>query len=201
MTIDEPAPNLSITVPAVEIGNRYESYEIELWERLAGLLPSVEDAANFRDCREIGEQEAGLWLLTQRLLDHGVPVDDRTRAEIEVLAEHWGERYARHDEIASCVGDPAPEVSIRLVPDDRAEAIEAAITDAVFAGRILVPWIECPRCGRVLSRVHSKQPWGGLSAAAEHYILSLGQPNLDDARQIFDRDDLYRAWESLIACD
>ncbi|MEU2014360.1 hypothetical protein, partial [Nocardia sp. NPDC019302] len=79
------------------------------------MLPSTEDAENFRACRESGHQEAGLWMLTQRLLEQQVPISDRTRAEIEVLAEQWGERLARHDEIITCVRESDDEASIRLI--------------------------------------------------------------------------------------
>jgi hypothetical protein len=93
--------------------SRYAAYEADLWERLAALLRSTEDAENFRACRESGHQEAGLWMLTQRLLEQQVPISDRTRAEIEVLAEQWGEQLARHDEIIACVRDSDDGASIR----------------------------------------------------------------------------------------
>ncbi|TQM33445.1 hypothetical protein [Nocardia bhagyanarayanae] len=182
--------------------SRYEAYEVDLWERLAALLPSIEDADSFRDCRESGHQEAGLWMLVQRLLEHQVPVSDRTRAEMEVLAEHWGERLARHDEILSSVRDSADANSIRLLPDDRSTPVDPAqvgITGSALTGLLVVPWIECLRCGRVLARVHAQEPWGDLRYLAAHYVVWHHTAS-DDEHQIFDEPDLHSAFELLLAC-
>ncbi|MEV0251641.1 hypothetical protein AB0H76_33985 [Nocardia sp. NPDC050712] len=183
-------------------GNRYEAYEDDLWERLARLLPSAEDTENFRDCRESGHQEAGLWILMQRLLEHQIPINDRTRAEIEILAEQWGERLARHDQIAACVRDSTDYGSIRLLPDDRATPVhpsQIGITDAALTGLLVVPWLECLRCGRVLARVHAQEPWGDLSYLATHYIV-WHRTASDGSLETFDEPDLHSAFELLMNC-
>ncbi|WP_067837189.1 hypothetical protein [Nocardia lijiangensis] len=183
--------------------SRYDAYEADLWNRLASLLPSAEDAENFRDCREIGEQEAGLWLLTQRLLEHRIPIGDTTRAEIEVLAEQWGERLARHDEIASCVGDSGQDASVRLLSHDRAQPTDPAavgITNAVLEGLLVVPWIECPRCGRVLARVHALEPWGDLRYLASYYIVWLPHDAVGSEPELFAETDLHSAFDLLLTC-
>ncbi|MER7767099.1 hypothetical protein [Kitasatospora sp. NPDC096140] len=41
-----------------------------------------------------------------------------------------------------------------------------------LADLLLVPWIECTRCGRVLLRAHSWEPWDDLSYLAEYYVIS-----------------------------
>lgn len=194
-------------VAPVGSDSRYAAYEADLWERLAALLPSTEDAEDFRACRESGHQEAGLWMLTQRLLEQQVPISDRTRAEIEVLAEQWGERLARHDEIITCVRDSDDDPSIRLVPDDRSAPVQpvrigltdSALTDSALTGLLVVPWLECLRCGRVLARVHAQEPWGDLRYLATHYVIWRHTAS-DDALEIFDESDLHSAFESLISC-
>ncbi|MEV6279949.1 hypothetical protein [Nocardia sp. NPDC051832] len=182
--------------------SRYDAYEDDLWQRLAGLLPSAADAENFRDCRESGHQEAGLWILLERLLEHRIPINDRTRAEIEVLAEQWGERLARHDRITACVRDSTGEASIRLLPDEHSTPVDPAtigITDPVLTGLLVVPWLECLRCDRVLARVHAEEPWGDLSYLATHYIL-WHRTASDADLETFDEPNLHSAFESLLNC-
>ncbi|MFD4430415.1 hypothetical protein [Nocardia sp. NPDC058497] len=184
-------------------GGRYEAYEVDLWGRLAALLPSAEDSENFRDCRETGQQEAGLWILLQRLLEHRVPISDRTRAEIEMLAEQWGERLARHDEIIACVRDSDEEGSIRLLPDDRSTPVDpaqAGMRDSILTGLLVVPWLECLRCARVLARVHAQEPWGDLRYLASHYVV-WHHTAPDDEHEIFDDHDLHSAFELLLSCE
>lgn len=60
--------------------------DADRWERSAGPLPMAESV---HDGRDTGRQEAGLGILVRGLLAHRVPVGDRTRAEIAVLAEQW----------------------------------------------------------------------------------------------------------------
>ncbi|WP_101254920.1 hypothetical protein [Streptomyces barkulensis] len=67
--------------------------DADTWNRLAALLPEA-DAREVGDCREIGEQEAGLGLLVFGLLTHRVPISETVRARISVLAEDWGGREA-----------------------------------------------------------------------------------------------------------
>ena len=153
----------SISVTFVGGESRYEVYEADLWERLARLLPSAVASENFRDCRATGRQEAGLWILIQQLIEHEVPISDRTRAEIEVLAEQWGERLARHDEIMTCASDFDVEPSIRLLPDGSSSPVDPGqlgIMDSNLTGLHVVLWLECLRCGRVLGRVHAMEPRG-----------------------------------------
>ncbi|WP_433714002.1 hypothetical protein ACQP2U_07485 [Nocardia sp. CA-084685] len=182
--------------------SRYQAYEADLWERLAALLPSVDDTENFRDCRKTGRQEAGLWILTRLLLEHEVPINDRTRAEIEVLAEQWGERLVRHDEIIACARDSDDEASIRLLPDDSSTPIDPAqlgITDSSLTGLLVVPWLECLRCGQVLDRVHALEPWGDLRYLAAYYAVRHRAAS-DAAPEIFDGADLHSAFELLLTC-
>ncbi len=182
--------------------SRYAAYEADLWERLAALLRSTEDAENFRACRESGHQEAGLWMLTHLLLEQQVPISDRTRAEIEVLAEQWGERLARHDEIIACVRGSDDGASIRLLPDDRSAPVHPArigLTDSALTGLLVVPWLECLRCGRVLARVHAQEPWGDLRYLPAHYVVWRHTAS-DDVLQVFDESDLHNAFESLLSC-
>ncbi|UFS97140.1 hypothetical protein [Nocardia huaxiensis] len=182
--------------------SRYEAYEAELWERLAGLFSSGEDAESFRGCRESGHQEGGLLLLLRRLVEERVGISDRTRAEIEVLAEQWGLRLAHHDEIVSCVRDSGEEDSIRLLPEECSEPVDSGrlgIADPVLEGLLVVPWLECLRCGRVLARVHAEEPWGDLSFQASYYIV--WQPTgADDELRIFEEPELHSAFELLLAC-
>ncbi|PSK30138.1 hypothetical protein C6575_17585 [Nocardia seriolae] len=169
---------------------------------MATLLPTVEDVESFRDCRESGHQEAGLWMLMRRLIEDRVPIGDRVRAEIEVLAERWGERLARHSEIASCVRDSGDRGSIRLLPDDRSTPVDPAqvgVADSVMAGLVVVPWLECVRCGRVLARVHTREPWGELSYLAAYYVIWHHTASGNEPR-IFAEPDLYGAFELLVAC-
>ncbi|MGQ4601281.1 hypothetical protein [Nocardia sp. R6R-6] len=181
--------------------SRYEAYEVDLWERLALLLPA-EAGDNFRDCRAAGRQEAGLWFLMQQLIEHQVPISDRTRAEIEVLAEQWGERLARHDEIIACAPESDDEASLRLLSDETSSPVEPGrlgITDSALTGLLVVPWIECLRCERVLDRVHAQEPWGDLRYLADYYTVR--QPTAPDTEpRIFAGSDLHSAFESLATC-
>ncbi|MFD6391901.1 hypothetical protein [Nocardia sp. NPDC060259] len=182
--------------------SRYEAYEADLWERLARLLPSAVAGENFRDCRATGSQEAGLWILIRQLIEHRVPISDRTRAEIEVLAEQWGERLARHDEIVSCEQDSDVEPSIRLLPDESSSPVDPGrlgITDSNLTGLLVVPWLECLRCGRVLDRVHVMEPWGDLRYLADYYTVRRHTaPDVEP--EVFDGSDLHSAFELLLTC-
>ncbi|MGX1811354.1 hypothetical protein ACWIGI_37005 [Nocardia sp. NPDC055321] len=183
--------------------DRYDRYEDALWERLAALLPSPGDAADFLECRVIGEQEAGLWMLTRRLLEQRVPVGDRARVEIEVLAEYWGERHARHDDIAALIPDAGPLPSVRTVADAWAEPItvtEAGISDPGLSDKVVVPWLECLRCDSVLERVHTPEPWGGFVSRAEHYVLHPRDDFSSGGLRIFGPSELLQAMETLLTC-
>ncbi|MFE6858682.1 hypothetical protein [Nocardia sp. NPDC057668] len=187
----------------MEIESRYYAYETDLWERLAALLPTDQDAARFRDCRAAGEQEAGLTLLTKRLLEDQVPVADMVRAELEVLAEEWGERTALHAEIASCVRDSGEAGAVRLVADECAAPIDAAalgLGATPLAGLLVIPWIQCNRCASLLCRVHDRDPRGGLRQLASHYIIGHRRQVPTDETEIYAENDLYSAFESLRNC-
>lgn len=187
----------------MEIESRYYAYETDLWERLAALLPTEQDGASFRDCRAAGEQEAGLTLLTKRLLEDRVPVPDMVRAELEVLAEEWGERSALHDEIASCVRDPEADGAFRLVTDECAAPIDAAalgLGATPLAGLLVVPWIECNRCASLLCRVHDRDPRGGLRYLASYYLIGHRRQVPTGEAEIYAENDLYTAFESLRNC-
>ncbi|WP_336081984.1 hypothetical protein [Nocardia sp. SSK8] len=168
--------------------SRFEEWEARLWERLAGLLPAAQDAESFRDSREIGEQEAGLWFLLERLADQAVPVDETTLAEIEVLAEHWGERLAVHYRVEACARDLDRAGSVRLVPDSE---VQAAAADDLT----VLPWIECARCPSVLSRAHTREPSGRPGLYATRYLVTRA-----DTTETFAPTELLRAFESVLAC-
>jgi hypothetical protein len=51
------------------------------------------------------------------------------------------------------------------------EAVSAVEPD--LAGLVLVPWITCTRCGRVLMRAHARESWGDLSCPARHYVITM----------------------------
>ncbi|MFJ3615204.1 hypothetical protein [Streptomyces hydrogenans] len=136
--------------------------EAAVWKRLAALLPEAE-AARVGDCWSLGEQEAGLGLLVDGLVAHRVPIGEAERARISVLAEGWGEREALAPRILRCRGDGAPP-PVRLIED-------CGDVGAADGADVLVPWIVCERCGCVLARTHTREPWGGLSFLAGSYVL------------------------------
>lgn len=186
----------------METETRYYAYEADLWERLALLLPSAQDAEDFRASREIGEQDAGLSLLTKRLRADRVPLGDMVRAELEVLAEEWGERAALHDDIAACLRDPEPRGAARVVADDCAAPIDAAALGAsAMAGLLVIPWIECNRCASVLCRVHARDASGELRPLASYYVIGHRRDVATGAAEIFAENDLHTAFEALRNCD
>ncbi|MER6300453.1 hypothetical protein ABT247_12895 [Kitasatospora sp. NPDC001539] len=141
------------------------------WHRLTELLPEP-DAQRVEDCRQIGEQESGLGLLVESLVARQVPIGGADRARISVLAEEWGVREQLTPGILRCLGDgrPAP---VRLLDGEGDEAeLVTGWSEPELAGLVLVPWIGCTRCGRVLLRAHSWEPWDDLSHVAEHYVIS-----------------------------
>ncbi|MFE3546377.1 hypothetical protein ACFXK0_25735 [Nocardia sp. NPDC059177] len=179
---------------------RFDEWEARLWERLAGLLPTTEDAGSFRDSREIGEQEAGIWFLLERLTALELPVDETTAAEIEVLAEHWGERASVHHRIDACARDRDRAASVRLVPDSEAvpgDARAAGITAGPVARMTVVPWIECTHCPSVLSRAHAEDAPGLPGYLAARYLVSRPDRDVPD---IYATTDLLHAFESVLTC-
>lgn len=172
------------------------------WDRLAGLLPEPA-AGEVRDCRAIGEQEAGLGLLLGGLLAYGVALDGTTRAELSVLTETWGEREALAARLAACADTGAPS-PVRLLPADESAGETADETADETAGEadgesddttgdpvgsVRVPWIACDRCGATLLRIHTREPWGGPSYPAEAYVV--GDRSWDTAAD---------AYAALLAC-
>ncbi|MET7699516.1 MULTISPECIES: hypothetical protein [unclassified Streptomyces] len=169
--------------------------EPALWRRFARLLPSAEDAAEFQDCWDIGEQEAGLqFVLLPRLLERGVPIGETTRAELAVMAETWTMWDALGADIARCQGDPAQDASLRLVEfdGDRETPGPAGVQEP--DGPLLVPWITCTHCGQVLARAHRREEWGGLSYLPESYVVF--GPDRGTAPSTFAQDS---AWDALTA--
>ncbi|WP_406725796.1 hypothetical protein WJ438_15565 [Streptomyces sp. GD-15H] len=146
--------------------------EASRWRRFAALLPPA-DAAGFVDCWDIGEQEAGLDRLVVGLLDHRVPISETVRAEIAVAAEVWGVRTALAPRLGRCLGDHREDTGLRLI--EHAETVplpgSSVGTDTALTDLLVVPWIACTRCGQVLARAHTREPWGDLSYLARHYVL------------------------------
>lgn len=67
-------------------------------------------------------------------------------------------------------------------PGDGIESVLNLIEDAASAPLpgtkaglrdqlLLIPWISCTACGQTLARAHTREPWGDLSNASEHYVI------------------------------
>ncbi|MGW3341405.1 hypothetical protein ACWDCL_28485 [Streptomyces sp. NPDC001009] len=165
-----------------------------IWNRLAALLPEAE-AQEVEDSWDIGEQEAGLGLLVSGLLGHQVPISETVRAQISVLAETWGERGALTPQLLQCgdAGDPGP---VRLIEGGGSTVSEmTGGAQQSLAGLVLVPWIACTRCGRVLMRAHARESWGDLSCLARHYIITT--PNRATVVRLFPGDSVGAAFAAL----
>ncbi|MFE0462425.1 hypothetical protein ACFW1A_24535 [Kitasatospora sp. NPDC058965] len=158
------------------------------WNELAALLPEAE-SADVRDCWAIGEQEAGLDLLVSGLLAHRVPIGEAVRARISVIAEAWGEREQLTPRLLRCHGDGAP-ADLRLLDD-------GTDPDDGSADLVLVPWIACTRCGRVLQRAYGRESWGGLGALPHHYAIT--SPDGATAPRTFPDDAVTTAFAGLLA--
>ncbi|MFD5537962.1 hypothetical protein ACFWIJ_08965 [Streptomyces sp. NPDC127079] len=165
-----------------------------IWNRLAALLPEAE-AQEVKDCRDIGEQEAGLGLLVSGILGHQVPISETDRARISVLAETWGEREALTAQILQFrdEGEPGP---LKLIEGDGSTVPEAiGGAEQELAGLVLVPWIACTRCGQVLTRAYSRESWGDLSYLARHYVITT--PDRATVSLLFSADSAREAFVSL----
>ncbi|RST08086.1 hypothetical protein E2C00_22230 [Streptomyces sp. WAC05374] len=142
--------------------------EVTLWYRFAALLPEPA-ATRVRDCWNTGEQEAGLDALVSGLQTHRVVISETTLAEIAVLVQAWGmgdeltHRLLCCAAVASGDGDGA---RLRLIEHPDARPLPSPGAD-----HVLVPWIGCGRCGAVLARAHTVEPWGGLSYLPVHYAV------------------------------
>ncbi|MFG2843006.1 hypothetical protein ACGF12_07490 [Kitasatospora sp. NPDC048296] len=166
-----------------------------LWHRLADLLPEPA-SKEVKDCWQIGEQECGLGLLVEGLLARQVPIGGADRARISVLAEQWGERERLTPGLLRCPGDSAP-AGVRLLDGERDEAeVVTGWSEPELADLVLVPWIGCTRCGRILLRAHTWEPWDDFSYLAERYVIST--PDCDAALRIFPSDSVGEAFAELL---
>ncbi|MFJ7949055.1 hypothetical protein ACIQ6K_36375 [Streptomyces sp. NPDC096354] len=163
------------------------------WRRFAALLPPA-DAAEIVDCWDIGEAEAGLDRLVAGLLRHQVPISETVRAEIAVAAEVWGMWTALAPSLGRCLGGHQDDTGLRLI--EHADTVplpgSSVAHDTALADLLVVPWIACTRCGQVLARAHSQEPWGDLSYLARHYVLFF--PGRSTSTDLFAPDS---AWDAL----
>ncbi|MFB7011270.1 MULTISPECIES: hypothetical protein [unclassified Streptomyces] len=174
--------------------------EATRWRRFAALLPPA-DAAGFTDCWDIGEQEAGLDRLVAGLLEHRVPISETVRAEIAVATEVWGMRAVLAPGLGRCLGGHQEDSGLRLI--ERADTVplpgSSVATDTALADLLVVPWIACTRCGRVLARAHDREPWGDLSYVARHYLLFV--PGRSASTALFAPDSAWGALTELgVSC-
>ncbi|KKD06014.1 hypothetical protein TN53_21175 [Streptomyces sp. WM6386] len=159
--------------------------EGRVWTRLAGLLPSPEDVELVQDCWDIGEQEGGLWQLVEKLLAQGVRVDGCTRAEIAAMAVQWDVWDQHRHDIVALPDDPARPGPLRVYAD--MEPVEEG-------DRLLVPWIRCTRCDRILSRSHERTSWGMLHYPSGYLVTLRGEAPLE-----FDNEEPDAVWAALAA--
>ncbi|MFJ8627116.1 hypothetical protein ACIRD3_30355 [Kitasatospora sp. NPDC093550] len=164
------------------------------WYRLAELLPAPA-AQDVKDCWDIGEQESGLGMLVEGLLARQIPVAAVDRARISVLAEQWGVREQLAPGLVRCLGDGGPAPLQLLDDGDEAEVV-TGWPEPELAKLVLVPWIGCTRCGRILLRAHAWEPWDDLSFLAEHYVVST--PDRASAQRIFPFDSVSEAFAELL---
>ncbi|MDT7840303.1 hypothetical protein [Streptomyces justiciae] len=155
-----------------------------VWSRLAGLLPGAEDVAEIQGCWDIGEQEAGLFRLVDRLFELGLSVADRTRAELAAMAEQWGV----WDQLATDIVDlPGFEGQLRVV--EGLEPVDRAGAPA------LVPWMRCEPCGRILALEHRREAWGALSFSPVSYVVSV--PDGSGTQLVIDAEGPDAVWRAL----
>src|SRR5262245_6589080 len=147
------------------------------WQGLAELLPPAL-AAEVMEGWSIGEQEGALDHLVSSLLDLDIAIGDGDRVRLAVTAEDWGERVALESRILQCPARPdghadGGAAGVRLIDQVDAEPLPGSAFGHLgsLEELLVVPWIACMRCGRVLGRAHRREPWGGLSYLAAHYVL------------------------------
>ncbi|WP_328891909.1 hypothetical protein [Streptomyces sp. NBC_00316] len=169
--------------------------DVVVWHQLAALLPEAE-AQEIKDCWDIGEQEAGLGLLVSGLLAHQVPISETVRAQISVLAEVWGERQSLTPRILQCRGDDEP-AQLKLIEHADNIVNSSAVGGDPDVVNVLVPWIACTRCGHVLTRAHTREPWGDLSYLAGNYVIT--SPEGDAVQRFFPADSAGTAFAALLA--
>lgn len=141
--------------------------EVTLWYRFAALLPEP-GATRVRECWNTGEQEAGLDALVSGLQAHRVVISETTLAEIAVLVQAWGMGDELTSGLLCCaaVASDDEDAPLRLIEHPHARPLPSPGSD-----HVLVPWIGCGRCGGVLARAHTVEPWGGLSFLPVHYAV------------------------------
>ncbi|MEV1118973.1 hypothetical protein AB0I91_28265 [Actinosynnema sp. NPDC049800] len=152
--------------------------EAAAWRGLAALLPP-DRARDVLECRDIGEQEAGIDLLVTGLVDGDVAISGDERAGIAVIAEVWGVRESVEPTLRRCRSRDGGRV--RVVDG------EPVAED----GLVVVPWLACTGCDRVLGRVHRREPWGDLSYEAVRYVLP---------PRLFGPEEAWAAFTELVSC-
>ncbi|MFI6157573.1 hypothetical protein ACIBCA_33375 [Kitasatospora sp. NPDC051170] len=173
-----------------------DAAETARWNRIGDLLPDPAAAREFKDARLIGEQEAGIVVLVERLLAGQVPLGGEDRARISVLAETWGLRQAVTPGLVRCLGDGGP-TPVQLLDGDADEAeVLTGRPEPELAGLVLAPWIGCTRCGRVLLRAHDWEDWDDLSQHARRYVIT--GPERGPALRILPGDAAEEAFAALL---
>ncbi|MGW0707065.1 hypothetical protein ACWD4G_14100 [Streptomyces sp. NPDC002643] len=192
-----------------EHDDRLKAYAAEaaIWSRLASLLPDAGDVETVQDCWDIGEQEAGLGVLVERLTELRLPVDDKARTEIAVMAEEWSVWDRHGAEIVELAQDAERPPRLRVFEDGAEDTLPAreVLAEPPSPTSELVPWIACPPCGRTLARSHRREEWGGLSYLSEVYVVFAHDGAF--APLVFDRERAGAVWAALdglrtaCACD
>jgi hypothetical protein len=175
--------------------------EATRWSRLAALLPSAQDVDEVQACWDIGEQEAGLTMLVDRIRALGLPLADAARAELAVMAERWGVWEPLGAAVADCPPPPGRAIRLRVLPDGAAEPRPAhtVLPDPPAPGLLLVPWLVCTACDRTLARGHDREPWGGLSYLPLCYVV-FGPGGDPKGYAGADPAAAWRALEALCGC-
>ncbi|KPC84997.1 hypothetical protein ADK82_02985 [Streptomyces sp. NRRL S-4] len=167
--------------------------EETLWRSATALLPP-DDARAALECRGIGEQEAALRLIVAGFLGPGAALGETLRAELSVLTEAWGIREELAADLARCAGGPEAEPStLRLIGTADAVALPRPAAGGGCAPEepVVVPWITCLCCTRILGRAHRREWWGDLSFLAEHYVLHT--PGDPARTRVFGCDEVFEA--------
>ncbi|MDX3763967.1 hypothetical protein ACWDBO_54895 [Streptomyces mirabilis] len=169
------------------------------WQQLADLLPPV-DAQEVMDCWAIGEQEAGLDILVASLLRRETPISDRSRAQLAVTAEVWGQREALEPKIIQCRRHADGDGDVRVIAPADAVSVPGPVigSQRELAEQLVVPWIACTSCQQVLGRAHTREPWGDLSYLATHYVLF--SPGAVARTRLFGPSAANEAFAALISC-
>ncbi|MFE7213596.1 hypothetical protein ACFU93_27140 [Streptomyces sp. NPDC057611] len=171
--------------------------DVTTWRALAALLP-CERAREVLDLRAIGEQESALAELVSGLLEHDIPITEDVRVQLVVTAEDWGSREALVGRIAQCRPALSPRSRLRLI-DSRGDSTPVAFgSPPELSGLPVLPWIACESCGQLLARAHTREPWGGMSFLAVHYVIY--QPGTAAPEFVFGATEVQRALGALSSC-